>query len=408
MVLATSRGNLFHCIVLAKDDESLETASQISDWSNFDSIPVDLALYVYENVQLELSLLSQEEEKSPFDYPLLLSHDNFSPSRYFCSHKAGIHSVSLPMVSQLAELARAPEESAMNSMPTEQESVVQHLVCTQLFAKNSPSPVQGLAMTFPPARLHCILSDNKVLSMSLSKSGVSEPVPLLCQENSREIKGQFKEPFDKHIANLLQRSTNNPLIKSSNSTLSMEECYEILARSNKVLKEEYILKQEKARLEIEKRVVGLKERKKQQKVSLQKLTEERFNLRDKAAQLSEKYEDLRDSEDNLISRIETVLNAIQRRLPVTSDSEVRMQRQLQSVERKVKDLTNALEQIKSKERYQMRQIKHSQDNIKVKREMASATLDSNQAENMKEVLRQDGDQIAEMVKRLNGLKKDVY
>lgn len=56
----------------------------------------------------------------------------------------------------------------------------------------------------------------------------------------------------------------------------------------------------------------------------------------------------------------------------------------------------------------MRQIKHSQDNIKVKREMASATLDSNQAENMKEVLRQDGDQIAEMVKRLNGLKKDVY
>lgn len=88
-------------------------------------------------------------------------------------------------------------------------------------------------MTFPPARLHCILSDNKVLSMSLSKSGVSEPVPLLCQENSREIKGQFKEPFDKHIANLLQRSTNNPLIKSSNSTLSMEECYEILARSNK-------------------------------------------------------------------------------------------------------------------------------------------------------------------------------
>lgn len=71
-------------------------------------------------------------------------------------------------------------------------------------------------------------------------------------------------------------------------------------------------------------------------------------------------------------------------------------------------ILSALEQIKSKERYQMRQIKHSQDNIKVKREMASATLDSNQAENMKEVLRQDGDQIAEMVKRLNGLKKDVY
>ena len=78
----------------------------------------------------------------------------------------------------------------------------------------------------------------------------------------------------------------------------------------------------------------------QQHLSLAKLTEERFELRDSAAQLSEKYEDLRDNEGNLVARIEAVLNAIQRRLPVTTDAEIRMQRQLQSIDRKNKDLTN--------------------------------------------------------------------
>ena len=107
-----------------------------------------------------------------------------------------------------------------------------------------------------------------------------------------------------------------------------------------VFREEYLPKLDKARREIEKRVAGLEARKTQQHLSLAKLTEERFALRDSAAQLSEKYEDLRDNEENLMARIEAILNAIQRRLPVTTDAEIRMQRQLQSIERKNKDLTN--------------------------------------------------------------------
>ena len=63
-------------------------------------------------------------------------------------------------------------------------------------------------------------------------------------------------------------------------------------------------------------------------------------MRNKAAELSEKHEDLRDTQDNLMLRIEAVLNSIQRRLPVASDSEIRMQRQLQGMERKMKDLVN--------------------------------------------------------------------
>lgn len=65
-----------------------------------------------------------------------------------------------------------------------------------------------------------------------------------------------------------------------------------------------------------------------------------------------------------------------------------------------------MEQIKSKERYQMRQIKHSQENIKTRSEMVTK-MGPNQVESMKDVLRQDGDQITNMVKKINGLKKDL-
>ena len=92
--------------------------------------------------------------------------------RYFCSHKAGVHSVNLPMVAQLAELTQITDEAvAKGLLPSqlEQNSIVQHLVCTQVFSKNVAAPVQGLAVSFPPPKLHCILQDFKVWN-SLKKT----------------------------------------------------------------------------------------------------------------------------------------------------------------------------------------------------------------------------------------------
>ena len=355
LVIGRTDGTLYHCVVLQKtdddiNDEALETASQISEWSTSifnNEVSVELVLHVYECVELELSLVNakgQTESQRPFDYPLHLSVDPMSPSRYFCSHKAGVHSVNLPMVGQLAELVKAPEET-FKGMSLEQPSLVQHLICTQLFSKSNPSPVQGLTVSYPPAQLHCILSDFKAISIPLSKTNLmNDPQPLLCEDTSlasAQTASSNKESFDKYIATILQRTTNNPVMKAPKSAnMSAEESYEILARSTKVLRDEYIGKLDKARKEIEKRVAGLETRKAQQHLSLSKLTEERFSLRDKAAQLSEKYEDIRDNQENQVSRIETILNVIQRRLPVASDAEIRMQRQLQSIERKVKDLAN--------------------------------------------------------------------
>ena len=65
----------------------------------------------------------------------------------------------------------------------------------------------------------------------------------------------------------------------------------------------------------------------------------------------------------------------------------------------------ALEQIKAKERYQTRQI-----NVKARNEAIGnnkVNMGTNQVENMKDILRQDGEQIANISKRLRSLKKDL-
>jgi hypothetical protein len=83
-----------------------------------------------------------------------------------------------------------------------------------------------------------------------------------------------------------------------------------------------------------------------------------------------------------------------------------MQRQLYDIERKYKDLYNGMEQIRAKEKYQLRQIKQSQDNLNT-RSVASAQMGQNQVDSMKDVLRQDGEKIGDMVKSLNSIKKDL-
>jgi len=43
----------------------------------------------------------------------VLFSDPSTPARYFCSHKAGIHCVGLPMVAQLSEMAQRGKKDVL-------------------------------------------------------------------------------------------------------------------------------------------------------------------------------------------------------------------------------------------------------------------------------------------------------
>ena len=63
------------------------------------------------------------------------------------------------------------------------------------------------------------------------------------------------------------------------------------------------------------------------------------------------------------------------------------------------------EQIKAKERYQLRQISNISSTKSVKD--PNEQMGQNQIDSMKDVLKEDGEKITAMVKTINAMKKDL-
>lgn len=76
------------------------------------------------------------------------------------------------------------------------------------------------------------------------------------------------------------------------------------------------------------------------------------------------------------------------------------------MERRLKDLKNGMEQVKQKEKYQLRQIAAVRTGTRKKAEM-SEEMGENQLVSIKEVLENDSKEIADMVKKINLAKRDV-
>ena len=108
-------------------------------------------------------------------------------------------------------------------------------------------------------------------------------------------------------------------------------------------------------------------------------------------------------------RIELVLQKIGRQNPIGTDAELRMQRRLQDIERRLKDRKNGMEQVRQKEKYQLRQISavRAANMQKKKKNENTADMGENQLASIKEVLERDSKEIADMVKKVNYAKRDV-
>ena len=85
-----------------------------------------------------------------------------------------------------------------------------------------------------------------------------------------------------------------------------------------------------------------------------------------------------------------------------------MQRALVEVGRKMNDLDNRMTQIKAKEKYQLRQIRETEDKQQQGGgEKQRLSLSQKQLQSIKEVLQANSQDLADIVKQLNGAKKDL-
>ncbi|KAM5180026.1 nuclear pore complex protein Nup88 isoform 2-T2 [Mantella aurantiaca] len=419
LVIATESGLLYHCVVLESEEDDEQTSNK--SWSNLDTDLVP-SLYVCECVELELALkiTAAEDEgtlDSDFSCPIKLHRDPVCPSRYHCTHMAGVHSVGLTWFEKLETFLAASEEDkdSLHELATEQKCLVEHILCTKPLPCSLPAPIQGFWIISDLAlgtAMICVTSEFKCITRPLQTT-ICEPLPLLLcsqvdqslSETLPRVLADERGSFESHIRGILSRNSANPLLlnaSNKDSSPPPEECLQLLSRAIQVFREEYALKEDLAREEIQRRVKLLLVQKEKQMKDLQHYREERTSLKETAERLAEKYEEAKDKQEALINRMKAVLRNFYKQLCVLSDSERDMKKELQMTSEQLHHLGNAIKQIKMKTAYQEKQIE------KKKCESTSnLTLNTYQKKTIQTVLKEEGEHIQEMVKQINTIRSHV-
>nr|XP_022342130.1 nuclear pore complex protein Nup88-like [Crassostrea virginica] len=418
LVIGTRDGKLHHCLVMQSslEDTTLQSESQSvvsTDTSVLYDALDDVSLYVYESVELELSLttscLSTDEfVEDTFTCPIRIIKDPIAPDRYHCSHAAGVHSVVLPWIQEYNKFF---SENQRDCVPEQEDCIVEHLICTKPLPSSPVAPVHGLGLvkglSVEPYLL-TLTSDYEVVSLPLCPSRYRDSSgPLQSDDDPTAIESPLrkfsKEPFDVYIKKILQRNVTNPKLKFDKKTeISQQECFQLLTRTTQVFREEYLQKQEHAHQEIQKRMRVLRNLRTQQEEDLRNLEEARNRVRDTAENLATKYSDCQDRQEEILQRIEEVMRRLQERMPSMSEAERGMKRDLEAMEEKLEVYKRSVKQLKIKQDYQRREISQTPNRM-----VSSPSLKSGQLKQLREVLQQEGDDLGNLLKRVTSLKLEA-
>ncbi|XP_049793128.1 nuclear pore complex protein Nup88 [Schistocerca nitens] len=423
VVIASCSGTLYHCFLLNNDAESdnEDDKSLVSQESSAYTIhPADVSLHVFEAVELELGL-ALNDSTDTYTCPIYLHADCISASRYFCSHDTGVHVVFIPTVSQLDQFLDCDDDKLhLCTSILSQNAVVEYAVCTRAAASSSETgipqegsvlPVLGLVQTpGTPVMLVALLASGEVISLTLA----SIPLPLPLEsadrlESTKEktespLKAMLKEPFNMRITNMLKHDVTQPILKLGPQANTTPQKYmELVNQSTQLLREEYFLKHDQVREEIDKRARTLRLMKERQLKELENLEQEKTQLKQAAEQLAEKYEDTKDKQEELSKRAEKILRQVVRCQPLVSAAEKKLERQLKEVEEKLKVYKRAMKQVKAKEAYHKEQVLQWQAQLKEK----EIQLGPGRINNLKVTLKQMEDSIGELVKTINFIKKEL-
>ncbi|XP_043276601.1 nuclear pore complex protein Nup88 isoform X2 [Venturia canescens] len=409
VVIATCTGKIYHAILL-KDSflpEEDETQTRSVYGSTYSlHTPVD-ALFVVECVELELGLLYSEQDRK-YSCPIHLHSDKGNKSRYFCSHNAGIHAITLPMVSQLDEYVGAKDEEADLHLPTSlNPSNSQYLVCTRTkhTVSEDATPVFGFGLLQQPcpvliALLHTgVVVDLSVVDLDYLPR-IDTPKPMVSPN-----KKITREPFDTYIRNLLKHySTSQPITKlGTRSKLSAKECLELLYRATHVFRDQHFARLDEVRGEIEKKVRALKALKNHQLKELATLMETRNELQEMAEYLAERYEDIKDTQVELAGRAKEVLKLVNYKEPSMSSSERAEAAELKIMDDKVLELVVRIGQLKKKVE---NQSKHFETLEKIEKQK-ELVFSEKQEEAIKTNLKKMGKDISELISQVKVLEEDV-
>uniref|UniRef100_A0A8C7UL74 Nucleoporin 88 n=1 Tax=Oncorhynchus mykiss TaxID=8022 RepID=A0A8C7UL74_ONCMY len=374
LVIATETGTLYHCAVLEAEEE--ETGRWMRGW---EVVP---SLYVFECVELELTLklVAGDDEapvESDFTCPIRLNSDPLCQHRYHCRHET-VHSVCLTWFNKLHKFLQSSYEEdkdSLQELAAAHRCVVEHILCTRPLSRRYLSaPVRGFWIVSLGATIICITSTYECLLL-----------PLL---------GRVAKAWILFLNSSKKLDTSSP----------PPECLQLLSRATQVFREEYILKQDMAREEMQRRSM-LHELYHAFHIlwsyssSCVSFSINRKRLRESAERLADKYGDAKYRQEATMNRVKQVLGSLCSQLPVLSDSEKDMKKELQTINDQLRHLGNSIKQVNMKKEYQKKQMDKGMSPAR-----ATVALNLHQRKCVQGVIKEQGEHIGEIMKQIKDIK----
>ncbi|CAH1987725.1 unnamed protein product [Acanthoscelides obtectus] len=354
--IALSSGTICHGVILKIDEElqeQLKTSAQ-----SLNKVP-SKEIMSFETVELELGLKTSDEdiEIKPHKFPIFLYRDECKPGRYFATHSAGVHMVTINCVDGLQAFASS-ESDDVDPPPDllEEPSKAEYLVCTKTASLEKVNPVIGFSIYYKPASIMVLLADGSFITLELLYTPI---LPAMGDGSNSSLKELLKEPFDQYIQNILKKASSQPVLKlPAGGEQNLEQSYEILKRTAKVFREEYLKQHTKAREELEKRVETLTLIKKNQQAELKKIEKEKEQLHKNASLLTEKYEDIKIKQNEIHRRCERLLMLISKKRNKPTGAEQAFIKDYQEISEKISKYFDRIGKFKQRMRYQEVQMQN--------------------------------------------------
>ncbi|XP_031828609.1 nuclear pore complex protein Nup88 [Nomia melanderi] len=407
VVIAMCSGKIYHALLLKKetnDDVENESRDWLQSNSMYNVHTSEEALYVYECVEIELGLLYADNDKK-YNCPIHLRCDKGNKSRYFCSHNAGVHMISLPMVPQLEEYINSSDDNDDARLPSlSNQSSSQYLICrrTKHTGTNEATPILGFGLLQEPCVFVALLHTGDVVARSVIDlhyfPKIELPEPIVTTE-----KKVNNEAFDVYIKKLLKRETSQPIIKIGSKSISPRECLQLLYYATDIFRKEHFTRHDNVREEIGKKVRALKVMKTHLLKELDNLMEAKKELQQTAERLAERYEDIKDEQEQLAQRAKEVLRLVNYKEPSITPVERAEAEELRKMEIKIEEMKIRLLELKKKSEQQSQHIENSECNEKKK----EIVFRGDQERTMKNTLGQMAKEIKELIAEVKKLEEEV-
>jgi len=419
IAMATRDGRIHHCIVMESDSED---DSEIFDLSNR-SVDSNVALFVYEIVQLELTFINEtsgnyednEDSETALLSNLHLVRDATNSDSYLCISDGGFHTIYTPWINDLDKFMSSDVPSSHSEIEAPAE--VSYLLCTQPSVDSPCSSICGCLVLKDAAYdpyITCLLSSGDMISLNY-KRGLKNAMDSFNMDNN-ESKDYQTSPlrklkavggFDTFIAKILQKNATVPKIRSGggNEMIPADLYYKLLTKTTQILREEYMQKMLHAKVELEKRCKLLRLKKAEQQSDIDALQKD-TDLSTKGDELASKLELAQEKAYFLTARIGQVLRNLQTSSPVLSKEEVEWNKELKTMQQKLTSIKRFSEQVKVKHENMILQTVPFNPKQK-KQAVAANTLSTSQSIKVRAVLKDQGELISGLVEQVQSLQLRV-